>query len=351
MKWALLVALISFGLKTHATEPLGYYNTAENNSGAALKTALSKVVVGHVERTYDQLWTDFQLTDKRSDGKVWDLYSNCSFTFGTDQDSGSGGTAECQFYNREHSFPNSWFAKATPMYSDLFHMYPTDKYVNNSRGNNAFGETSSPSKTFINGSKLGPSSVVGYSGTVFEPIDEYKGDFARTYFYMVTAYDDRVANWKSDQLAGNQYPAFASWCIDMFLRWSAQDPVSQKETNRQEAIYGLQHNRNPFIDHPELAEYIWGNNKTKPWTNTTSAWVSIYTKAIKSNLVKNEILLSTTATHLNYAIFDTQGKTICKNYIGEGRVIPVTFLTTGLYIIKLFNEDGFLETDKIIVSK
>ncbi|MFZ4455791.1 MAG: endonuclease [Bacteroidales bacterium] len=350
MKWSLCFIALSLYLNTFATEPQGYYSSAENTNGAALKTAIGKVVLGHIERTYDQLWSDFQTTDKRADGKVWDMYSNCNFTFGTDQDSGSGGTVECQFYNREHSFPNSWFAKATPMYSDLFHMYPTDKHVNNSRGNNAFGETSSPSKTFINGSKLGPSSVAGYSGTVYEPIDEYKGDFARSYFYMVTAYDDRVANWKSDQLAGNQYPAFASWCIDMFLRWSAQDPVSQKETNRQEAIYGIQHNRNPFIDHPELAEYIWGNNKTKPWTSTTADWHSKQIKLIQTNFVKKEILLTYAINNLSYSIYDLRGCIIANKYVGNSTSIPLYYLHNGLYILRLFDDEGVILTDKIVVS-
>lgn len=211
MKKLFTLYLLSRSLSLFAVEPMGYYKDAVGKTGAELKTALSGIVENHVERTYPNLWTDFQTTDKRADGKVWDMYSNCNFTFGTPhQDSGSGGTAECQFYNREHSFPKSWFGNATPMYTELFHLYPTDKFVNSERSNFPFGETSTPSATYSNGSKSGNSTFAGYSGTIFEPTNEYKGDFARTYFYMVTSYENKVASWTSDQLARNKYPALSS---------------------------------------------------------------------------------------------------------------------------------------------
>ena len=127
--------LLSLSLYIFGQEQNGYYTTAGSKTGAELKTALSAIVETHTQRTYANLWTDMQTTDKKADGKVWDVYSNCSFTFGTNQDSGSGGTAECQFYNREHSFPKSWMGigsnqeNSVPMGTDLFHLYPTDKYV------------------------------------------------------------------------------------------------------------------------------------------------------------------------------------------------------------------------------
>ena len=240
--------------------PTGYYDSANGLTGAALKTALHKIIRNHTLRSYNQLWTDFQTTDKTSAGKVWDMYSACTFTFGTDQDNGSGGTAECQYYNREHSMPNSWWGgvQSDTSYTDLFHLIPTDKYVNNARGNNCFGEVTSPTKTFANGSKLGTCSFPGYTGTVYEPIDEYKGDFARNYFYLATRYESRIGSWTSDMLAGNSYPVFTTWAINMLLQWNALDTVSQKEIDRNNAVYGIQHNRNPFIDHPEYANAIWG---------------------------------------------------------------------------------------------
>ena len=168
-----------------------YYKAADGKQGAALKTAFCGIIYNRDEEgadlnaAYKALWTHFQATDARDDGSVWDMYSNLrAMTFGTDQDKGSGGNKEGEYYNREHSFPNSWFGgKVMPMYTDLHHMYPTDKLVNNKRGNNPFGETNGETfKSANDFSKLGICTIDGYSGIVFEPNDEYKGDFARTYF-------------------------------------------------------------------------------------------------------------------------------------------------------------------------
>ena len=176
----LLLAIFTVQPFLYAQPPEGYYDAAAGKTGAGLKTALYNIIKGHTVRGYSQLWTDYQSTDKRADGKVWDMYSNCSFTFGT-HECGSYNK-ECDCYNREHSFPKSWFNEASPMNTDLFHLVPTDGWVNNKRGSFPFGETSSPTFTSSNGSKVGSCSISGYSGTVFEPIDEYKGDFARIIF-------------------------------------------------------------------------------------------------------------------------------------------------------------------------
>ena len=252
-----------------------YYQAADGKKGAALKTALSSIIYNRTERSYGDLWTDFMTTDARPDGKVWDMYSNITnFTFGTDQDRGSGGSTEGEYYNREHSFPNSWFGgKVQPMYTDLHHMYPTDKLVNNKRGNNPFGETNGESYKSANGfSKLGSCTYSGYTGTVFEPNDEYKGDFARTYFYMVTCYEEKLPDWYSNNaesrptLDGNKYPGLAEWQLEMLMKWAKEDAVSEKEVNRNNAVYGIQNNRNPFIDYPGLEDYIWGDKKDEAFS-------------------------------------------------------------------------------------
>ena len=261
--WLLLGVgiLCSFSL-LRASAPDGYYQSAYGKSGFTLKSELSSIITkNHSVVSYSGLWEAFKSTDARSDGKVWDMYSNCEFTFGDDQCGNYHD--ECDCYNREHSFPKSWFNDATPMYSDLFHLYPTDGKVNGMRGNHPFGEVSSPTYTSKNGSKLGKNSTSGYSGTVFEPVDEYKGDFARSYFYMVTRYENQVGNWKSDMLeSGNKTRAFKQWAVDLLLKWHRQDPVSDKEIKRNDAVYAKQHNRNPFIDYPELVEKIWGGDNT-----------------------------------------------------------------------------------------
>ena len=250
-----------------------YYQAADGKKGAALKTALSNIIYNRTERSYSDLWTDFRTTDARPDGKVWDMYSNITnYTFGVDQAGSYSG--EGDVYNREHSFPRSWFGGVVaPMNTDLFHLYPTDGYVNGKRSNYPFGETDGESYKSAGGfSKLGQCKTEGYTGTVFEPNDEYKGDFARTYFYMVTCYEDKLPTWYSNNaeaqptLDGNKYPGLASWQLNMLMRWAKQDPVSEKEINRNNAVYGIQNNRNPFIDYPGLEDYVWGTMKDEAFS-------------------------------------------------------------------------------------
>jgi endonuclease I len=356
MKQLFTFLLFSLSLCIFAQEPVGYYNAAVGKTSAVLKTSLSGIVESHTQRTYSNLWTDMQTTDKKADGKVWDMYSNCSFTFGTNQDSGSGGSAECQFYNREHSFPKSWMGIASgqensvPMGTDLFHLYPTDKWVNNQRSNYPFGETATPSATYGNGSKLGNSTFAGYSGIVYEPADEYKGDFARTYFYMVTAYDDKVAGWVSDQLAGNQYPALSSWSVTLLLKWSNQDPVSTKELNRNNAIYGIQKNRNPFIDHPELAEYIWGIHKGEVWTLTTAIDDVKIKFSISPNPVQDVLTIQSDDQDLHYTIYNLSGQVVMNNSLVGTHSISVNTLENGMYLLQL-KSGNRKSIQKFIVNK
>ena len=218
--------LLLLALQLMAQGPNGtgtYYQNADGEKGSALKTAMGDIIVNHKTLSYENdLWDAFRSTDKRSDGKVWDMYSNITnYVFVS---KGSNYSAEGDCYNKEHSFPKSWFNDASPMYSDLMHIVPTDGYVNNRRSNYPFGETNGEKyKSKNDFSKLGTSTIDGYSGIVFEPNDEYKGDFARIYFYMVTCYEDRVSSWKSDMLAHNKYPAFTTWALNMLLRWAAED--------------------------------------------------------------------------------------------------------------------------------
>ncbi len=255
-----------------------YYRRADGKKGAQLKTALCEIIYnrtegGSLSDAYKALWTHFQKTDAKENGKVWDMYSNLrEFTFGTDQ--AGQYSQEGDVYNREHSWPNSWFGgKVMPMYTDLHHLYPTDGYVNNRRSNYPFGETKGEKYQSANNfSKLGACTYPGYTGIVFEPNDEYKGDFARTYFYMVTCYEEKLADWYQtcadcrSTIDGSTYPGLTSWQLEMLMKWAAQDPVSQKEVNRNNAVYDIQQNRNPFIDYPGLEQYIWGNLKDKAFS-------------------------------------------------------------------------------------
>lgn len=254
----LMLLCVAFLLQ--AQIPVNYYSSAKGQKGKALKTALYKKIASHTALSYKAVWEAYKKTDVRADGKIWDMYSNVTNYVPGGSAQGANYKGEGDSYNREHSFPKSWFNDASPMYTDLFHLYPTDGYVNNRRSNYPFGETNGETYKSANGfSKLGTCTVPGYKGVVFEPNDEYKGDFARTYFYMATAYEDKIAGWHSDMLAGNDYPAYKDWVITMLLRWAQEDPVSQKEIDRNNAVYKIQGNRNPYIDYPGLEQYVWGS--------------------------------------------------------------------------------------------
>ena len=289
--------------------PANYYAKAEGKNGADLLSTLCTIVSAHTAISYNNLWTAFKDTDLRPDGKIWDMYSTKAFTFGTEQCGNYTTVGSC--YNREHSFPKSWFNDATPMYTDLFHVVPTDGFVNNQRSNYPFGECANGTcLTGPNGlrgtGRLGKSTVSGYTGTVWEPDDEYKGDFARSYFYMVAAYNNKVAGWDSPMLAGNAYPAFSSWALPMLLRWHQLDPVSEKEVNRNEAVYAKQKNRNPFIDHPEFADYIWGDLTASSWSASAGVSAQISQPVNGSTVDFGTVATSTT----NEKIISVQGASI-----------------------------------------
>lgn len=239
--------------------PANYYNSATGLSGTPLRSALHLIIDNHTVKSYSSLYTYYQTTDAKPNNKVWDMYSDVPggtppYQFNFSQTCGNySNEGDC--YNREHSWPQSWFNSSSPMVSDLFHVYPTDGKVNGLRSNYPYGEVSTPTTTSLNGSKLGPCSFPGYTGIVFEPIDEYKGDFARTYFYMCTRYYTEDTGWlTNDMITGaNLKP----WALELMKKWNQQDPVSAKEIARNNTIYGIQGNRNPFIDHPEYVCLIW----------------------------------------------------------------------------------------------
>ncbi len=335
------VCLLSIGVL--AQIPAGYYNNASGKTGNELKAALYEIINDHSTVSYSGLWTAFQQTDKKSNGKVWDMYSDISggtpayeFTFSSDQCGSYGGEGDC--YNREHSFPKSWFNDATPMYSDMFHLYPTDGYVNGKRSNYPFGRVGSASWTSTNGSKLGTSNYPGYSGTVFEPIDDYKGDFARSYFYMATRYHNVIQNWNSPMLAGNQYPAFTTWAVSLLLEWNTSDPVSQKEIDRNNKIYSnYQNNRNPFIDHPEYAQLVWNPNGNGVSVTNSIAQISVYPNPANESI---NVTLSYSGVS-NYYIVDISGRIVLRgsiNHPAAAGIINLNGVSNGIYFLQVVGQ-------------
>jgi hypothetical protein len=239
--------------------PAGYYDSAAGLFGSALLIALHEIIKGHTSISYSSTALAFHNTDKRPDGNVWDVYSDVpggtppyEFVFGPLGSGGSEGIA----YNREHSFPQSWFGGSVlPMYSDLWIIYPTDSKVNSERGNFPYGKVGTATWTSLNGTKLGNCVSPGYSGTCFEPIDGYKGDLSRSQFYVATRYFNEDASWPGG--GSTNKSQLLPWAADQYLAWNIGDPVSWKERVRNGAIYEYQHNRNPFVDHPEYASWIY----------------------------------------------------------------------------------------------
>lgn len=253
-----------------------YYKAAEGKTGFALKSSLYNIIRNHNSRGYTAIWTLAKTADidnyYEKDGSILDVYSekpsgsdSTRFVKGSDQCGQYSREGDC--YNREHSFPKSWFGgKVEPMNSDGHHIFATDGYVNAKRSSWPFGEVGSASYTSSNGSKVGSAaSGLGHSGTVFEPIDAFKGDFARVYFYMATRYENEIASWEGNSsnansvLNGNNTTVFEPWMLTMLKRWHKNDPVDQKERDRNQAVYEFQKNRNPFVDHPEFVGMIWGD--------------------------------------------------------------------------------------------
>ena len=264
MKQLSLLLLLITSTTLYAAIPSGYYDAANGKKGEALRAQLKTIIsANYTSISYSGLEPHYAETDMRSNGYIWDMYSTCNFTM---SDAGSSQQNVCDCWNKEHSVPQSWFSEQSPMKSDLFHVYPTDARVNNFRGNLPYGETSSTANIDNNSHALGhigTSNFTGYSGRVYEPDDEYKGDFARTYFYMSTRYMDKdFTQSTTGSVMFENGADLTPYSVALLLKWHRQDPVSQKEIDRNNAVYLKQNNRNPFIDYPYMAEYIWGTQKS-----------------------------------------------------------------------------------------
>ncbi len=344
----IIIALLCF-TTTYAQMPDGYYDSARDLCGEELRQKLYSIISSHTTLGYSELWTAYRQTDLNDNGKIWDIYSNCNFTLGTDQC--GNYNSECDCYNREHTVPQSWFGDATPMKTDLFHVYPTDGWVNNKRGNLPLGKVSNPTYTSGNGSKIGPCSASGYSGTVFEPIDEYKGDLARTYFYMSVCYKNKNLGQTSESMfEGSE---LKPWALQMLLQWHYNDPVSQKEIDRNNAVYALQHNRNPFIDCPYFAEAIWDGHcdfeSCLSPLETANAETYIPKLSASPNPTNGIVSITSYRTINSISIFNILGeKTFYIEQETNFAEINVEKYESGIYFVLAIFHDGSSATTKII---
>ena len=273
------LALVAKSVTPAASLP-AYYEDLQGKSGKSLFDAVQKVTkLGYSSLGYDGLWGAYPYTDVHENGYVWDMYSDCTWKSINSNHCGNYSN-ECDCYNREHSIPKSWYGGSTSGPGcDIFHLVPTDGKVNGIRSNYPFGEVSSAdynkhgnkkgsakSITIIGGNTIAGNTgaTISCSGTVFEPRDEYKGDFARGYMGALLRWAGEKAftegegsktfttNFSTGSFGLTKYG------VALLMKWHRQDPVSKKEIDRNNGIQQTQGNRNPFIDYPYLAEYIWG---------------------------------------------------------------------------------------------
>lgn len=271
-----ITTLFSVGMMAEDI-PAGFYDAINGKQDAELKTTLSLLVRGGERYEYGAnqyhtssnppawekgdlkaygTWQALPLTDMHPDGIIWDMYSNCVRYYPNKL-----GESGCSL-NIEHCLPKSWWGgENNEAYKDLFNLNPSDARANQQKSNSAPGHVTKGDK-FDNGSfRMDSKSKSQYNYICWEPEAQYRGDFARTYFFMATAYEYLEWTAYPDYINKNTYLMFSDAIIQVLLDWHRSDPVSDKERCRADVISTIQHNRNPFIDYPELVEYIWGNKK------------------------------------------------------------------------------------------
>lgn len=390
MNTRLLFALLISGF-AFAQIPAGYYSTA-TGTGYTLKTQLYNKIKGHTDRGYNGLWTTYATSDRdnqyENDNSIIDIYSEnptgvdpYKFTLNTNQCGTYSVEGNC--YNREHIVPQSSFNSAAPMVSDAHHIPPTDGKVNGIRSNYPHGKVAVASITTKNGSKLGTSGVSGYSGTVFEPINAFKGDIARIYFYFATRYQNTVANYTGFAMFnGTNTTTFKPAFLAMLKTWHANDPVSAREIARNNAIYARQGNRNPFIDRPEFVAAIWGaipaarnavsNNEMtvknienvdfdfeaqsdeekfqlafeQNFDEQIFADVNIYPNPSNGNF---NIDLNNSKGINSIEIYSIYGDKVFETSSSESKPISVSNLKKGIYLIKVIQNDQTI-TKKLVIN-
>jgi endonuclease I/chitodextrinase len=323
---ALLLLFVTVGI---AQIPSGYYTTA-TGTGYTLKTQLYNIIKGHTDNGYAGLYTIYQTSDRdyyfENDGTILDMYSEnptatdpYNYSAGTTQRCGTY-SVEGDCYNREHIIPQSVFSEQSPMVSDAHFITPTDGKVNGQRSNYPHGPVTSATWTSLNGSKLGTSTTSGYSGPIFEPINEFKGDIARMYFYFATRYENTVAGYSYAMFNGTSNQVFTTGFLNLLLTWHNQDPVSNREIARNNAIYNSQNNRNPYIDHPEYVQAIW--NPTADAQAPTTP-----TNLVATGTTSNSVSLSWTASTDNIGV---TGYNVYMNSALKTTVTGTTTTITGL---------------------
>ncbi len=359
----LVLSFFFWFLFAQGQPPAGYYDNTQGKTGYELKTELHLIIAeNHVAQPYGNIWSFFEEHDVKPDGTVWDIFSDCDFQFGHpddggNQDNGFGGNIECEFFNREHSFPRSWFGgNLDPMYTDIIHIYPADKMVNNTRAAYMFANVDNPTFTSQNGSKLGPNVTPGLNATAFEMPDDLKGDLARTYFYMATRYEDQIANWVGNNpngdllLNGTSDQAYHDWAIDLLYEWHVNDPVDQKEIDRNNAAFQFQGNRNPFVDNPDFVCAIWDVDEENCTFSTPTFDLKNGVSIYPNPATNTKVFIDTKQPVDEIKLYNIAGKLVQQiQPDGNSTSFETSHLKAGIYLIKL-SKDQQISTHKLIIK-
>lgn len=353
-----------------AQAPTNYYNNATGN-GYVLKSQLKTIITAnHTPLSYTPgLWnlynanaTNNGFKDKyyENDGTILDLYTEQptntdSFNFIPITDQCGQYNIEGDCYNREHLIPQSYFDEQSPMKSDAFHVWPSDGKVNGNRSNYAFGTVAiaNASQTSSNGTKIGSSGVSGYTGTVAEPIDTFKGDVARAFFYFATRYEDLMDDFYTENtnvqaramFDGSNDQVFNTNFLEMLYQWHLQDPISTREIDLNNYIFENQGNRNPYIDNPNYVTAIWF-----PHLLNTNNLDLVEFRLYPNPAIKNTAFIATKEKIDLITVYDLDGKLIKKdsNPKFKDEVYTLNNLKSGIYLIHL-KSDTRETTSKLIV--
>lgn len=387
MKKNYSLLLLVFTLIGFAQAPANYYNSA-TGTGYVLKTQLKNIISnGHVGQPYGTgLWNLYSTSLRdayyENDNSLLDIYSENPngvdpYNYTTVSQQCGNYNAEGVCYNKEHLIPQSYFDSEMPMYSDAHHVVPSDGKVNGWRDNFPFGPvagtTSSPCNggatnvpcNSLNGSKKGNNAntgySAGYSGTVFEPIDEFKGDVARSFFYFATRYETQMAGFYTTASNSSSTPAviamfdgsnnkvFSTTFLNILITWHLNDPVSQKEIDFNNDIYTFQGNRNPYIDNPDYVCQIWSAECA---ALSSDSFLLENTIAVYPNPTNNHRINIQSETILNeIVLININGQILqqIKNPVFNDNTFTLDNLSSGFYFLKL-SSDKQSVTKKIIVN-
>ncbi|KQC33532.1 hypothetical protein AAU57_09545 [Nonlabens sp. YIK11] len=361
MRIALLSTLFLSVVLGAAQPPDGYYSSAQGLTGYELKTELKEIITnGFNGQSYGDLIDLYQTSDNddyyddNQSFTILDIYSENPdgpdpYVYSFNDNCGNVSANEGGCYNREHLYPQGFFNQEDIMRNDAHHVVPTDGQVNGRRSNFPFGEVNNPTFTSRNGSKVGPSATPGFTQTVFEPIDEFKGDIARSLLYFATRYednwddsswDDKDANVSDPRGGPNKNQWYEQWFIDLLVQWHNEDPVNQREQDRNNDVFEYQNNRNPFIDNPEWVNQIWT-------TTASTSDNSFTTINIFPNPSTGRFQITDLQESVTISVFDVSGRMVKANQTLEGNAFEIN--GTGVYFVKL-NSNLASKTFRVIVK-